>query len=139
MTGRDKGIVLGILDAIAITIAWAVLPNRDPEWFSHGDYAGIVIAMGVCAGIPVAAIVGVYIGRMAERSHRTRVRSIVTFSLGASCIALLPALVLHAALREPTLFQLMSRALAATAVAALVLERWTRPALPSATAAWHRR
>jgi hypothetical protein len=139
MSSGAKGAWLGAATIVTISILWAaVAGTRDDLNCVHYEHmpAGDIIVCGVLFGIPVAVIVGCFVGMAAAdlRSYRRVFLLIVAASL--ACVLAVLGRAAMQCTTDPATSSLWLRAFLALALACLVLERWTRPdePMPRATA-----
>jgi hypothetical protein len=142
MNARNKGRLVGAATAIAIGIVWAnadlYVSHSSPSCWGHdGDpFWWIAIAM-LAPAVPLAIWIGRVIGAVAGHLRRYRHAAIASLGLSvAAFLSLLASGIDHgpSEYHDPFVIALMSRSLPITLLAALVLERWTRPPPPLAPA-----
>jgi hypothetical protein len=130
MSSGAKGAWLGAATIVTISILWAaVAGTRDDLNCVHYEHmpAGDIIVCGVLFGIPVAVIVGCFVGMAAADLRSYRRVSLLIVAASLACVLTVLGRAAMQCTTDPATSTLWVRAFVALALASLVLERWTRP------------
>lgn len=142
MTSIGKGAILGGAAMVAITVIWMAATgtaegdciNPGPGWNDGCQCNPVpgdaILLCGLVLGVPWGVVFGCAIGGLAPRI--TRHRKLVLAVLAPAIALVLAAITtpfMHCS-TDPRGFALWSRAFVPLAIAALVLEAWTRPRSP---------
>ena len=135
MRPQVVGRVVGVATALAIAASWMGLPATiDPDL---GGLAGfpILVAWGaVLVGLPIAYCAGGAIGKRAAVRVECRRTVLLVVAMAVTLAVTFAMRCITYELSRPTFADLYGVTFAPTALAALALERWTRPrpVLPTA-------
>src|SRR5512135_2400777 len=137
MTNVGKGAILGAAAMVAITLIWMAAAGT-----ARGEACPapmcecspvprlVILGFGIVVGVPWGVLLGCALGYLA--GHLVRYRRLV-LAVPAPALALALAAVTTPFMRcstDPHGIALFARAFVPLAMAALALERWTRPCTP---------
>lgn len=135
MHGRVEGACLGAMSIMAIAFFWsAAAGTHDCPTRACVPYdpvpAGVILVSGLVLGVPCGLLVGGCVGTMAARMrHHRGLRLLIIAAVLACVLTGIARTVMHCC-TDPSTSTLWLRAFVPLAIAASVLERWTRPPEP---------
>ena len=127
MGNISKGVVLGLTNTLVLSAGYCDLARQSFHYWHVPDVAALFVLAAVPGGV-----LGGLLGELAGRLREDRVAKLLLASFATIGLFVLVSAAMLRAYDDWQLAALIALAWVPTSFATLVLERWTRPPLPSA-------